>query len=265
MLRKRFGQHFLEPAWVAKLVAVVNPRPDDTILEIGPGGGALTLALAPHVGRLIAVEIDRDLADDLEPRLPTNVTLIRGDILQLDLATVCVETGTTAIRVVGNLPYNISSPILFRLLAAHDAGRRIADATLMLQREVADRLAAPPGSHDYGVLSLQAALTADVELALELPPGAFRPPPKVRSAVVRMHFHAARPPVDDAGRFTEVVRGVFTQRRKTLLNALRHATGLEAEEARAAIVGVGLDPQIRPEQVGIDTFVRLVNSLPNSA
>ena len=205
MLRKRFGQHFLEPAWVAKLVAVVNPRPDDTVLEIGPGGGALTLALAPHVGRLIAVEIDRDLADDLEPRLPGNVTLIRGDILQLDLATVCAETGTTAIRVVGNLPYNISSPILFRLLAAHDAGRRIADATLMLQREVADRLAAPPGSGDYGVLSLQAALTADVELALELPPGAFRPPPKVRSAVVRMHFHAARTPVDDAERFTEVV------------------------------------------------------------
>lgn len=265
MLRKRFGQHFLEPAWVTKVVAAVAPQPDDTVIEIGPGGGALTLALAPFVKRLIAVEIDRDLAAALEPRLPPHVTLLRGDFLRLDLPALLRELGSAPVRVVGNLPYNISSPILFGLLAAHDDGRLIADATVMLQREVADRLAARPGTPDYGVLALQAALTADVALALELPPGAFRPPPKVRSAVVRMCFHAPRPAIANLPRFTEVVRGVFTQRRKTLLNALRHATGLDAERARSLIMGAGIDPLARPEQVDLEHFVRLVNSLPNPA
>ena len=201
-LRKRFGQHFLEPAWVRKVVDTIAPGPDGSMLEIGPGGGALTLALAPRVSRLVAVEIDRDLADALEPRLPPHVTLVRGDFLKMDLAALCA-TMPRPVRVVGNLPYNISSPILFRLLAAHDEGRLIADATLMLQREVAQRLAASPGGAEYGVLALQAALTADVTLRLALPPGAFRPPPKVESAVVHLAF---RPPAA----FPSATATVFT-------------------------------------------------------
>lgn len=261
-LRKRFGQHFLEPAWVTKLVAAVAPAPGDTVIEIGPGGGALTFALAPRVGRLVAIEVDRDLADALEPQLPANASLIRGDVLRIALAELCDRAGPGPVRVVGNLPYNISSPILFSLLAAHNGGRRISDATLMLQREVAVRLAAVPGGGDYGVLSVQAGLTADVRLALELPPGAFRPPPRVHSAVVRMNFHAPRPPVDDLARFTTVVRALFTLRRKTILNGLKHAVGVDAGAARAALDAAGIDPGVRPEQVDIATLVRLVNALP---
>ncbi|MGE0392624.1 MAG: 16S rRNA (adenine(1518)-N(6)/adenine(1519)-N(6))-dimethyltransferase RsmA [Vicinamibacterales bacterium] len=262
MRRKRFGQHFLEPAWVAKLVTVVAPDPGDTVVEIGPGGGALTLALAPRVGRLVAIEVDRDLADELEPRLPANASILRADVLTLDLAALCSAYGPRPVRVVGNLPYNISSPILFGLLAAHGDGKHISDATVMLQREVAERLAARPGGGDYGVLAVQAGLTADVRLAFELPPGAFRPPPKVHSAVVRMDFHEPRPPVADPARFTSVVRALFTQRRKTILNALKHAAALDGPEARAALDAAGIDPAARPEQVDVATFVRLVAALP---
>lgn len=264
-LRKRFGQHFLEPAWVTRLVHAVAPTPEDTVIEIGPGGGAVTLALAPRVRRLIAIEIDRDLADALEPRLPPNASLVRADVLDVDLGALCDGLGAGPVRVVGNLPYNISSPILFALLAAHDGGRRVSDATLMLQREVAVRLAAAPGGGDYGVLAVQAALTADVRLLLELPPGAFRPPPQVHSAVVRLDFHDPRPAVADLARFTAVVRGLFSQRRKTILNGLRHATSLDTLAARQVLEAAGIDPMTRPEQVAAETLVRLVNSLPAGA
>lgn len=260
-LRKRFGQHFLEPAWVRKVVEVVAPGTDGTMLEIGPGGGALTLALAPRVSRLVAVEIDRDLADALEPRLPPHVTLVRGDFLKLDLAALCA-TLPRPIRVVGNLPYNISSPILFRLLAAHDNGLLIADATLMLQREVAERLAARPGGAEYGVLAVQAALTADVTLKLALPPGAFRPPPKVHSAVVHLAFRPPAEPVETI-RFARIVRGTFTQRRKTILNALRHATGLGTADIAAALARAGVAPDRRPQTLTLHELVALVAGMPD--
>ena len=260
-LRKRFGQHFLEPAWVRKVVDAIAPGPDGSMLEIGPGGGALTLALAPRVSRLMAVEIDRDLADALEPRLPPHVTLVRGDFLKMDLAALCA-TMPRPVRVVGNLPYNISSPILFRLLAAHDEGRLIADATLMLQREVAERLAASPGGAEYGVLALQAALTADVTLRLALPPGAFRPPPKVESAVVHLAFRPPAEPVD-AARFERIVRGAFTQRRKTILNALRHATGLDAARVAAVLARAGVAPDRRPQTLTLHELVTLVAGMPD--
>jgi 16S rRNA (adenine1518-N6/adenine1519-N6)-dimethyltransferase len=262
-LRKRFGQHFLEPAWVAKLVAAIGPRPDDTVLEIGPGGGALTLALAPLVARLVAIEVDRDLADALEPHLPPHASLLRADVLSVDLAALCHGLGPGPVRVVGNLPYNISSPILFALLAAHGDGRRISDATVMLQREVAHRLAARADGGDYGVLAVQAGLTADVRLVLELPPGAFRPSPRVHSAVVRMDFHEARPAVADPARFADIVRAIFTQRRKTVLNGLKHAAGLDTASAHALLTGAGIDPAARPGQLDVATLVRLVDLLPD--
>jgi 16S rRNA (adenine1518-N6/adenine1519-N6)-dimethyltransferase len=166
----------------------------------------LTLALAPLVGRIVAIEIDRDLAAALPAVAPDHVRVVPSDFLDVDLDAVLAGE-RQPVRVIGNLPYNVSSPILFRLLAAHDGGRRISDATLMLQREVADRLVATPGSGEYGVLAVQVALHADVERLLVLPPGAFRPPPKVTSAVVRLRFH---PPAVDVGTtvvFERIVRG----------------------------------------------------------
>jgi 16S rRNA (adenine1518-N6/adenine1519-N6)-dimethyltransferase len=254
--RKRFGQHFLEPAWVAKLGDAVAPVTGDTFLEIGPGRGALTRALAPRVARLVAVEIDRDLAARLDAEGLPNLRLVTGDFLDVDL-TELLQGERLPARVVGNLPYNVSSPILFRLLDAADEGRRFRDATVMLQKEVADRLAARPGDDAYGALAIQTTLLADVERVLTLPPGAFRPPPKVMSAVVRLSF---RPPTVDAGdrhTFERIVRGVFLQRRKTLLNALRPVAETFGRTAADLIDQAGLNPAARPETLTVEDFGRL--------
>ena len=254
--RKRFGQHFLEPAWIAKVVHAIAPSHDQTFLEIGPGRGALTSALAPHVRRIIAVEIDRDLADDLPARVPANVRVVTGDFLDVDLNAL-VGTEPLPLRVAGNLPYNVSSPILFRLLAAAREGRRFRDATLMLQKEVADRLVARPGASGYGVLAIQIGLLADVTRLLNLPPGAFRPSPKVTSALVGLRFRAAPADLRDRATFERVVRGIFLQRRKTLLNALRPiavSAGLKVEQV---IEQAGLDPTLRPQMLTIEELVRL--------
>ena len=170
--RKKFGQHFLEPQWADRLVDAIAPRAGDRFLEIGPGPGALTLRLAPRVSEVTAVEIDAGMVADLAPRVPPNVMLVHADVLEFDLASLA---GGTPIRVAGNLPYNVSSPILFRLLAAHRAQGGLLDATLMLQREVAERIQAPAGTRDYGVLAILVQLHADVRTLLRLPPGAFRP------------------------------------------------------------------------------------------
>jgi 16S rRNA (adenine1518-N6/adenine1519-N6)-dimethyltransferase len=254
--RKRFGQHFLEAAWVAKLIDAVRPEPSDTFLEIGPGRGALTLALAPRVARLIAVEIDRDLAAQLPARAPANVQVVQADFLEVDLPQM-LRDERAPIRVIGNLPYNISSPILFALLHAADTGRRFADATLMLQKEVADRLVAAPGTAEYGTLAVQVALTATVDRLLTLPPGAFRPPPKVTSAVVRLRFHPPIADVGDPARFERLVRGVFLQRRKTLLNALKPVADAFGASASEIVATARVDGGKRPETVTIDEFARL--------
>ena len=262
--RRRFAQHFLEPAWVAKLVAAIDPRPGDAIVEIGPGRGAITLPLAARVGQLLAVEVDRDLAAALDARALPNVSVLTADVLDVDLAAAArgyfakafADAAVQRLRVVGNLPYNISSPILFRLLeAAPLAG--FHDATLMLQEEVADRLVATPGTGDYGVLTLSTALGADVTRLLSLPPGAFRPAPKVRSAVVRLTFGPPPAEVADPALVVAIVRAVFTQRRKTLSNALARFASSRNLQAVAALEAAGIDPRRRPETVTLAEYGRL--------
>ena len=188
--RKQFGQHFLEPVWVDKVITAINPQPDQLFLEIGPGPGALTRPLAQRAKSVIAFEIDRDLATALVEEAIPNLTIVEGDFLTRQLADF--RRQTSDVRVAGNLPYNIASPIMFRLIELYAAGVRLVDATLMLQREVADRLVAGPGSKEYGVLSILIQHAADVETILKLPAGAFRPPPKVLSSLVRLRFRAPR-------------------------------------------------------------------------
>ena len=258
--KKRFGQHFLESAWVDKLIAALGTSPDDTFLEIGPGRGALTRPLCARVREVVAVEIDRDLAASLPATVGPNVRIVRGDVLDVDLNELLAET-TAPVRVVGNLPYNVSSPILFKLLHAADEGRRFRDATLMLQKEVADRLVAPVGGHDYGTLAIQVALLADVERILTLPPGAFRPPPKVTSAVVRLRFRQPSAEVGDLVAFERVVRGLFLQRRKTLGNALVPVADSFGRSAAEVIERAGLDPSKRPQQLTVADMAGLTRAV----
>jgi 16S rRNA (adenine1518-N6/adenine1519-N6)-dimethyltransferase len=254
--RKRFGQHFLEPAWVAKLVAIIAPQADETFLEIGPGRGALTAALAPRVARLVAVEIDRDLAAALAERLPAPVRIVEGDFLDADVAALLAGERLPA-RVAGNLPYNVATPILARLLAAAEGGRVLADATVMLQKEVADRVVARSGSADYGPLAVATALDADAEIVLTLPPGAFRPPPKVTSALVRLRFRPPAVDVGDRAVFERLVRGAFQQRRKTMLNALGPPAETLGRRAADLLARAGVDPQVRPGDLPLDGFAAL--------
>lgn len=269
--RKRFGQHFLEPAWVGKLVAALGARPDDRFVEIGPGRGAITRPLAAQVSHLLAVEVDRDLAAGLRAEALPSLTVIEGDILETDLSA-CIEAWQGAplgpahpVRVVGNLPYNISSPILFRLLALAAATGGLVDATLMLQREVADRLTAPPDTREYGVLAILTALHADVTRVLALPPGAFRPPPKVSSAVVRLAFRPPTVEVVDEALFTRMVRTVFTQRRKMLANSLQPFAETAGLDARDALARAGIDGRRRPETLQLVELARLADVFPSDA
>jgi len=254
--RKRFGQHFLETAWVTKIVDSLGATADDTFLEIGPGRGALTRPLAARAGRVIGIEIDRDLVGLLTGQQIPNLRVIESDFLHIDLAEA-LRDERHPLRVVGNLPYNVSSPILFALLRAADGGGLFRDATLMLQKEVADRLIATPGHKEYGVLAIQVALVADVERVFTLPPGAFRPPPKVTSAVVRLRF---RPPAVDVGNlqvFERIVRGVFLQRRKTLANALRPVADSLGQSAAELIERAQVDGTLRPEALTLEAIARL--------
>ncbi len=260
---KRFGQHFLEPTWVRKVVDVINPQPGEIFIEIGPGGGALTAPLAERSASVTAVEIDRDLAAGLRRRAPANVAVVEANILDIDLAALVKErvalagTGVRTVRIAGNLPYNISSPILFRLIGLYRAGVGVTDATLMLQLEVAERLAAAPGSRDYGVLSILASLYAEIEQVLTLPPGAFRPPPKVWSAVVRVRFRPVEVEVDDEAVFEGLVKSIFTQRRKTLSNALKPFASSRGTEAATVIAAADLDGRRRPETLNLQELARL--------
>jgi 16S rRNA (adenine1518-N6/adenine1519-N6)-dimethyltransferase len=259
--RKRFGQHFLEPAWVDKVVRAIDPKPDETFVEIGPGRGALTRPLAARAKAVVAYEIDRDLAAELRDTAPPNVTVIEGDFL--DRLTSDFRLQTSHLRVAGNLPYNVASPIMFKLAELFAAGLPFADATLMLQREVADRLVAKPGTREYGVLSVLLQHVADVQLILKLPAGAFRPPPKVLSALVRLRFHAPDPPVASPGMFADLVRSVFTRRRKTLSNALLAVEKRGRESFSERVVSLeqaGLDGRRRPETLTVAEFARLADA-----
>jgi 16S rRNA (adenine1518-N6/adenine1519-N6)-dimethyltransferase len=260
--RKRFGQHFLEPVWVAKVVAALDTAPTDRFIEIGPGRGALTVPLSQRVAEIIAIEVDRDLAAALQRSL-ANVKVITADVLDVPLEQIAADAGASPdrpVRVVGNLPYNISSPILFRLLEASASGL-FRDATLMLQKEVADRLVARTGTSEYGVLTLQTALAADVVRLLSLPPGAFRPAPKVHSAVVRLVFRPPPPEVRDAGLIVAIVRSVFTRRRKTLANALGPFASSRGRDPQAVLTAAGIDPRRRPETLTLLEAARLADVL----
>jgi 16S rRNA (adenine1518-N6/adenine1519-N6)-dimethyltransferase len=258
-VRKRFGQHFLEPAWVAKVIRAIDPQPDDTVVEIGPGRGALTRALLERARAVIAFEIDRDLAAGLRGISP-KLTLVEGDFLDTAAQLAAGSVGRPGpFRVAGNLPYNIASPILFKLAELYASGVPLADATLMLQREVADRLVAGPGGREYGVLSILVQYTADVELLLALPPGAFRPPPKVRSALVRARFRPPSPRAADVAVFASLVQAVFTRRRKTLANALLAFPPAARLPPAAALARAGLDGRRRPETLAVSELVRLAD------
>jgi 16S rRNA (adenine1518-N6/adenine1519-N6)-dimethyltransferase len=254
--RKRFGQHFLEPAWVDKVIRAIDPGPDDTFIEIGPGRGALTRPLASRAKRVVAYEIDRDLAAALAANAPPNLTIVPGDFLEtIDQRQPFEVRGSAALRAAANLPYNVASPILFKLVDLAAGGTLLTDATLMLQREVADRLLARPGTKDYGVLTVLIGHSADVMHLLDLPPGAFRPVPKVRSAVVRLRFHSPDPPVRDLEAFERLVKAAFTHRRKILANALAGVP-----DADSALARTGIDGRRRPETLTIAEFARLADA-----
>ena len=256
--RKRFGQHFLEPAWADKLVAALQPAAGDRFLEIGPGPGALTFRLAARVEHLTAVEIDTEIVAALQPRVPPNVTLVQQDFLDFDVQAL---TRTGPLRIVGNLPYNVSSPILFKLLRAHRLAGGISDATLMLQREVAERIEAKPATREYGVLSVLVQLYSDVRRVLTLPPGAFRPVPKVYSAVIRLDFRPPAVRIRDEVVFEQLVRSIFTQRRKTLLNAVRSFAEARGTDSRHALGAAEIDGSRRPETLTLPELARLADAL----
>ncbi len=257
--RKRFGQHFLhDPRVLDRIVETARVGPHDSVIEIGPGTGVLTRRLAARAARLVAIEIDRDLAARLRAELSGSpqVEIIEADVLEVDLAALAERLGGRPI-VVGNLPYNISSPLLFRLVDARRALRRMV---LMLQREFAERLAAGPGTPAYGALSVIAQLHLEIAVAFHVAPGAFRPAPAVESAVLVLTPRPAPAvAVDDEARFARLVRAAFAQRRKTILNALRAAgIGPAAPGAlTAALAEAGVEPRRRGETLSIAEFARL--------
>ena len=273
--RKRFGQHFLERAWIEKVIRAIGPQPTDVFLEIGPGPGGLTRPLAAASSRVVGVEIDRDLAAALEASGLSNLSVVEGDFLAIapeGLRSRMFPEGTAAqpVRVAGNLPYNAAAPILFRLLEMHEASLldggstapvlRLVDATVMLQREVAGRLLAPVGSTDYGVLTILVGRLARIDRLLELPPGAFRPPPKVCSTVVRLTFRPSDPPIRDAAMFTALVRAIFTRRRKTIANALLAYPPVERADIAEVLRRTGIEPRRRPETLTKDELARLADA-----
>lgn len=252
MARKRFGQHFLhERAIIDRIVSMVAPAHDDRLVEIGPGQGALTTPLLDQVAQLSVIEIDRDLIADLQRRAEHQPTLdvIAGDALKIDYAALATRRGGP-LRLVGNLPYNISSPLLFALLGS---SAPIADMHFMLQKEVVDRMTAPPGGRNYGRLSVGVAARARAEHLFDVSPGAFTPPPKVMSAVVRITPRTPDFTIDNAKVFDQLVTAAFSQRRKTIRNALRRYLTADMIEA------CGIDSTLRPERLSAAEFARLAN------
>ena len=249
--KKHLGQNFLhERSVVDRIVLAVDPRPGDRIVEIGPGQGALTLPLLDRHGALTALEFDRDLLQPLAAAAATHgaLTLVAADVLTVDFTALAAGT---PLRLVGNLPYNLSSPILFHAL---DHAAAVRDMHFMLQKEVVERMAAGPGSKVYGRLSVMLQAYCAVTPLFTVGPGAFRPAPKVDSAVVRLVPRAAGDVgIDDPRRFADIVRAAFGQRRKTLRNALDGV--VDSDAMRAA----GVRPDARAEQLHVADFIRMAN------
>jgi 16S rRNA (adenine1518-N6/adenine1519-N6)-dimethyltransferase len=257
--RKRFGQHFLHDKNILqRIVESVAPQRGDCIVEIGPGEGVLTLPLLRAAGRLVAIELDRDLIEPLRARAAAvgELTIVNQDVLRVDFAALArdhCDSPAGTLRIVGNLPYNISTPILFHCLEHATA---IRDMHFMLQKEVVERMAAAPGSKVYGRLSVMLQLRCTVEALFGVPPSAFRPPPKVDSAIVRLVPLAAEQlPQADFDLIERLVRAAFGQRRKTLSNALRDLAS--ADDFAAA----DIDPRARAEQLAPAAFVALAQHL----
>jgi len=247
--RKRFGQHFLvEPAVIERIVREIDPRPGDALVEIGPGRGALTAPLVERVGALTVIEIDRDLAARL--RRTPGLTVVEGDVLTVDFAALPGAAHGAKLRIVGNLPYNISTPILFHLL---EAAQVVRDQHVMLQKEVVDRIAAQPASKDYGRLTVMMQWRYEIEPLFDVAPAAFDPPPRVDSTVLRLVPRAAPAAIGQA-LLREIVTVAFSQRRKLL----RHTLGrwLEARDAAQ-----DFDVQRRAEEVAVAEYLALAASV----
>jgi 16S rRNA (adenine1518-N6/adenine1519-N6)-dimethyltransferase len=273
--KKSLGQNFLNDSRVAdQIIGAVSPLPDDVIIEIGPGTGALTGALTRLCGHVVAVEIDERLIDELRRSINSeNLSIVAADALSLDWEPFIDEaramphaprfdgSDRRRVRIVANLPYYISTPIVERLLSA---GNRIFDLTLMLQKEVADRITTGPGGKDYGYLSVLVQYYCVAAKLFEVPPSAFTPAPKVWSAVIRLTMRD-RPAVDivDEARFFALVRATFSQRRKTILNNLKAATrSLEfGESVKPALEAASVAPQRRAETLSLDEFGALYKAL----
>jgi len=244
--RKSLGQNFLhDPAVIQRIVRSIAHGPDETLVEIGPGRGALTVPLLDAVESLTVIEFDRELVARL-PELPGGERLVvhQGDAVRFDFQNI-----PGRLRLVGNLPYQISSPLLFRLAALHD---RIEDMVFMLQKEVVDRITATHGTSEFGRLTVMLGIWFDSEKLFDVGPGAFKPPPKVHSSVVRLTPRATGPmDVGDASRFEEIVRRAFAARRKTIRNGLKGLVSAEAIET------VGVDPSARPETIALEQWAAI--------
>ncbi len=250
--RKRFGQNFLHDQGVLhRIDQAIRPKPADQIVEIGPGLGALSQYLIAGAGEINAVELDRDLIEPLSERFGEQITLHNSDALKFDFCSLAPEG--EKLRIIGNLPYNISTPLLFHLFEQREC---IEDMHFMLQQEVVDRIVAAPGSKSYGRLSIMAQYYCQTESLFHVPPGAFNPPPKVHSAIIRLIPHANHPvEVKDFKQFEAVIRQAFSQRRKTIRNTLKKL--ITAEELTA----LGIDPTMRPEQLNIEQFAKISNAI----
>ena len=263
--QKKFGQNFLiDPRVLERIVSAAEIGEEDCVLEIGPGLGTMTQYLAERAGRVIAVEIDKNLIPILEENLSPygNVTLINADILKLDIGKLAEEeNGGRPFKVVANLPYYITTPIIMGLFESRVPLKSI---TVMVQKEVADRMQVGPGTKDYGALSLAVQYYAKPEIVANVPPNCFIPRPNVDSAVIRLTRYEEPPvQVEDERRMFALIRAAFNQRRKTLVNALNNAPGLgiSKEQAKAALEKIGLPPTIRGEALTLEQFARLSREL----
>jgi 16S rRNA (adenine1518-N6/adenine1519-N6)-dimethyltransferase len=255
--KKRFGQNFLRDRQVVdRILASADLQASDRVFEIGPGLGVLTERLLAVAGEVVIVEIDRDLADTWEQRQEVHLQVVLGDVLALDWNELLPGAGW---KMVANLPYNISSQVVFRIIEQRD---KFSNLVLMFQKEVGDRLCAAPGSRDYGALSIFCQLWFDVQRVIQVPPQAFTPAPKVDSVVLQFKpLPRARVEITDERQFKRVVKSAFAQRRKTLRNTLKTG-GFGAEEILAALDRSAIDPGRRAETLSLEEFARLAVLLP---
>lgn len=260
--KQSLGQNFLtDPNIARKIARTIAPAPGDVVVEIGPGRGAITGLLAESGCRLVLVEIDRRLTGELRERFrPPEAEVIEADILDVSLAGLAARHGRR-VRVVGNLPYHLTSPILFKVFAEHDA---VADCTFMVQREVARRIVSKPGVKEYGILSVMTALHGEPEIAFDVSPNCFYPKPKVTSSILRITLRDGLPGDLDLELFRAVVRATFGKRRKTLRNSLQYIEDREISTDRM-FRDCPVSLELRPERLSLDDFIRLTRHIGEAA